>query len=59
MISKKTEKFCRSMISCKAMRKLLVGNFEKSYLVCEKNGFKKHLLALFAREFFHVCIINK
>ena len=24
-----------------------------------KNGFKKHLPAIFLREFFHVCIINK
>ena len=30
-----------------------------SFLECEKNGLKKHLPALFPREFFHVCIINK
>ena len=47
------------MISCKAMTKTLYGNIEKSFLECEKNGFKKHFPALFLREFFHVCIINK
>ena len=56
---KDNEKFCRPMISCKAVTKLLYGNCEKSFLECEKNGFKKHLPAIFLREFFHVCIINK
>ena len=60
MIGKKdSEKFCRQMISCKAVTKILYENSEKSFLECEKNGFKKHLLATFLREFFHVCIINK
>ena len=35
----------RPMISCKAMTKILYGNFEKSFLQCEKNGFKEHLPA--------------
>ena len=47
------------MISCKAVRKSLYGNSEKRFLECEKNGFKKHLPAIFLRKFFHVCIINK
>ena len=47
------------MISRKAMTKILCRNSDKSFLDCEKNGFKKHLTALFPREFFHVCIINK
>ena len=38
---------------------MFYGNFEKSFLRRKKNGFKKHLPALFPREFFHVCIINK
>ena len=29
------------------MTKILYGNFEKSFLECEINGFKKHLPALF------------
>ena len=33
------------MISCKAVAKILYGN-------SEKNGFKKHLPAIFLREFF-------
>ena len=53
------EKFCRPMISYKAVTKIFYGNSEKSFLECEKNGFKKHLPAIFLREFFHVCIINK
>ena len=58
---KDNEKFCRPMISCKAVTKILYGNSEKSFLECEKNenGFKKHLPAIFLREFFDVCIIKK
>ena len=56
---KDNEKFCRPTISCKAVTKVLYGNCEKSFLECEKNGFKTHLPAIFLREFFHVCIINK
>ena len=56
---KDNEKFCRPMISCKAMTKILYGNSERSFLECEKNGFKKNLPALFPREFFHVCIIKR
>ena len=42
------------------MTRTVYRNFEKSFLECEKNGFKKHLPALFPpREFSHVCIINK
>ena len=40
------------------MTKILYRNSEKIFLECEKKGFKKHLPALFPREFFHVCIIN-
>ena len=40
------------------MTKILYGKSEKSSLECAKNGFKKHLPALFPRELFHVCIIN-
>ena len=58
-LQKDNEKFCRQMISCKAMKIILFGNFEKNFPECEKNGFKEHILALFPREFFHVCIINK
>ena len=47
------------MISCKAVTKILYGNSEKSFLECEKNGFKNDLAAIFLREFFHVCIISK
>ena len=35
----------------------MYGNSEKRFLECEKNGFKKHLLAPFPCQFFHVCII--
>ena len=52
---KDNEKFCRPMISCKAVTKIVYGNSEKSFLECEKNGFKQHLPAIFLREFFHVC----
>ena len=38
---KDNEKFCRPMISCKAVTKILYGNSEKSFLECEKNGFKQ------------------
>ena len=51
------EKFCRPMISCKAVTKMLYGNSEKSFLECEKHGFKKHLPAIFLCDFFHVCIL--
>ena len=40
------------MISCKAVTKILCGNSEKSVLECEKNGFKKHLPAIFLRDVF-------
>ena len=33
---KDNEKFCRPMISCKAVTKILYGNFEKSFLECGK-----------------------
>ena len=56
---KDNETFCRPMISCKAMTKILYGISEKRFLECEKNGFKKHLPALPPREFFHVGIISK
>ena len=56
---KDNEKFCRPMISYKAVTKILYGNSEKSFLECEENGFKKQILALFPCEFVHVCIINK
>ena len=42
------------MILCKAMTKILYG---KSFLECEKNDFKKHLPALFPREFFMFVLI--
>ena len=51
---KDSEKFCRQMISCKAVTKNLYENSEKSFLECEKNGFKKHLPATFLREVFLV-----
>ena len=53
---------------CNTSAKSVIGNdqnfvqklfVEKIFLKCEKKGFKKHLQALFPREFFHVCIINK
>ena len=56
---KDNEAFCRPMISCKSVIKILYRNSEKSLLECEKNGFKKHLPAIFLRVCFHVCIINK
>ena len=46
-------------MSCKAVTKNLYRNSEKSFLECKKNGFKKHLPAIFLRKFFHVCNINK
>ena len=52
---KDKENFFRPMKSCKA--KILYGNSEKRFLECQKNGFKKHLPALFPCQFFHVCII--
>ena len=53
---KDNEKFCMPMlISCKD--KILYGKFFSK--LCKKNRFKKHLLALFPRKSFHVCIINK
>ena len=33
------EKFCRPMISCKAMTNILYRNAEKSFLECERSGF--------------------
>ena len=45
-------------MSCKKMTKILYGNSEKSFLECEKNGFKKHLPARFPRECSHVYIIT-
>ena len=47
---KDNEKFCRPMISCKETLNTVFSN--------AKNGFKKHLPAIFLRDFFHVCIIN-
>ena len=48
------------MTSCKAMTKILYGNSEKSFLECQKkNGFKKHLPALFPHEFFHAQRVAK
>ena len=41
------------------MTKILYGNSEKSFFECETNDFKTHLPALFPREVFHVCVINK
>ena len=51
-ITKDNEKFCRPMISCKAVTKILYGNSEKSFLEFEENGFKKHLPTIALREFF-------
>ena len=56
-MQKDNEKFCRPMISCKTMTKILYRNSEKSFLECEKNGFKKHLLAFFSREFFFMFVL--
>ena len=53
---KDNEKFCRPMISCKAVTKILYGNSEKSSRM-RKSGFKKHLPTIFLREFSHACII--
>ena len=47
------------MILCKTVTKIFYGNSEKSFLECEKSGFKKHLPVIFLREFFHVCISNQ
>ena len=35
---KDNEKFCKPIISCKAVTKILYGNYEKSSLECEKNS---------------------
>ena len=58
-LQKDHRKFCRPIISCKAMTKIFYRNSEKRFLECEKNGFKKHLRHFFCTEFFHVCVINK
>ena len=57
LIQKDNENFFRPMMSCKAMTKILYGNFEKSFLQCENDGFKKHLLALFRTNFFMLVLL--
>ena len=56
---KDNEKFCRPMISCKAVTKILYGNCEKSFLECEKmasrNIFRQFLCANF---FMFVLLIS-
>ena len=37
---------------------MLYENFQKSFLECEKNVFKKHLSALFPREFFLFVLLS-
>ena len=51
-MQKDNEKFSRPMISCKAMTKTLYRNSEKSFLECDKSGFKKHLPVLLPRKSF-------
>ena len=40
----------------KQWQKFCTETLKKVFLEYEKNGFKKHLPAIFQREFFHVCI---
>ena len=55
-LQKDNEKFCRPVISCKAMTRILANFVRKlwqRFSRMRKNGFKKHLPALFrARNFF-------
>ena len=53
MICRKAKRnFVSQWYHVKQWQNVLYGNFEKSFLQCEKKGFKKHLPAHFPREFF-------
>ena len=51
-LQKDNEKFCRPMITCKAMTKILYRNSEKSFLECEKMASRNIFRHFFRANFF-------
>ena len=51
-LQKDDEKFCRPMISCKAMAKIFYGNSEKSFFECEKMASRNIFWHIFLANFF-------
>ena len=51
-LQKDNEKFCRQMTSCKAMKIILFGNFEKNFPKCEKMASRNIFRHFFRTNFF-------